>query len=149
MKIRNLAEEFANEYIVIKIKEETFHFPIHKNPTSDDYREMKKENGTQRFRYIVKIYGEPVLYVFDSRALHFQAAEVLKIGYKHRIHLPVWGDYAFGESELINNKLELNTGIVKELKRMGKNIPYGFLEQYFINAPEKPQKKEHKRIFRS
>jgi len=149
MKLRALAEEWTKEYVKTVIDGEDISFPIHSNPTIDDYNEMRKENGTQEFRYIVKIYGDLVLYIFDSRVLHFQAAEKLGIGYKSRVHLPVWGDYAFGISKVSNNKLELTEGILKELRNMATHVPYGFLNQYFSNAPQKPEKKERRKLFRS
>lgn len=146
MKIRPLFEEWQ-DYVKVENGET---FPIYVNPSSKDYVAMRKENNTERVRYILRIYGDPVLYVFDYRALHFQAAEVLGIQYKHRVHLPVWGDYAFGESKIEGNEISLTGGIMAELGRMGrKNIPYEFLNTYFNNAPKRPEKKEHKRIFRS
>lgn len=146
MKIRPLFEEWQD---YVKTNEGRA-FPVYTNPNSKDYTAMRKENDTEKVRYILRIYGEPILYVFDYRLLHSYAAEALGIPYKSRVHLPIWGDYAFGESKIENNSISLTGGIVAELGRMGKkNIPYEFLNTYFNNAPKRPEKKERKRIFRS
>ena len=140
MKLRNLVEEWVD---YVKQAQTGITYSIHKNPSSKDFLQMKQENNTTRVRYIVSLYSEDLnLYVFDANVLHYEAARKLGIPYKSRVHLPVWGDYAFGESDVIGGKLNLTQGILIEISRMGRNFPVEFLKTYFLNVPEPPEKKK-------
>jgi len=129
MKLKNLFEEFS------KMKKFAGNsYSIHINPDKKEIEELKKEG--ERFntlRYIVRLYGKPVIYVFNSELLHYKAAEELGIEYKDRVHRPVWGDYGFGISKFINGKFDLDERIKKEVKQMGKRAPLEFLRKYFRN----------------
>ena len=141
MNIRDLAEEWVD---YAKQAQTGVTYGIHRNPTSKDYADMRRENGTKRVRYIVSLYSPESdlnLYVFDANLLHYEAAKKLGIPYKSRVHLPIWGDYGFGESDIVNNKLTLTPGILVEISRMGRNFPVDFLRTYFLNVPEPPEKK--------
>lgn len=147
MRLRPIIEEWE-DYVEVDYKNRNF--SIYKNPDTNDFIKIKKEDGTSRVRYILNLYGKPEIHVFSSDLLHYFAAQKLSIDYKERVHLPVWGDHAFGESPIISgNKLELSGDVLKEIKNMGRHAPYEILNRYFINAPEKPQKKERKRLFRN
>jgi len=134
MKLQQLLEEFR-DYIKVRGKD----YAIYINPTSEDYRELKKEEETDEVRFMFKLYTEkneqPKLYAFNSEVLHYEAAEKFGIPYKGRIHLPIWGDYAFGISKIgKDNKLTLDAGILKEINRMGKKgFNAEFLQKYFSN----------------
>jgi hypothetical protein len=79
---------------------------------------------------------EPKLYVFNSELLHYEVASKYGIPYKDRIHAPIWGDYAFGISEIgSDGKLKLEEKILKEIKMMGKKgFNTAFLNKYFSNV---------------
>ena len=150
MNLRSLVEEWK-DYVEVDYKDRTY--SIYINPNTKDFLKLKKEDDATFVRYILGLYSDFDLYVFSSDVLHYFAAQKLGITYKERVHLPVWGDYAFGESPIINgNKLELSKDVLTEIKRMGRNVPPQLqvvLNKYFVNAPQKPEKKERRKLFRS
>lgn len=133
MNLRNIAEEFK-DYVKAMDKQI---YGLYKNPTKKELEDFMKEEGVKNVRYILNLYGkDDVVYVFNYKLLHYEVANHIGIPYKDRYHAPVWGDFGFGDSELIGLKMELHPMIVKEIKKMGKFFNRPYYEQYFSNVPK-------------
>lgn len=136
MGINQLLQEEFTDYIKVRGED----YAIYTDPTSEDFRQIKKEEQTDKVRYMFKLFTEkgekPKLFVFNSNVLHYEAANKLNIPYKMRMHAPIWGDYAFGISAIGDDKkLSLDPRILKEIKTMGKkHFNVSFLNNYFSNV---------------
>ena len=98
MKLRLLAEEFVDYFVSRGFHGQKFDYPIYKNPTYDEIKQLWKEAKETKYIESIRFLAIPQkkeVYIFPSLIMHANVAAQFK--------LPYWNKFSFPGVAVWNN----------------------------------------------